>query len=274
MQVPEFPHPSSTPANNANYPNVISSDICKLDIGSPNHYFQSYIPQLALVEPLVFYACLACASHIMFLMGKIHEEVEEYYNGKVLELLIPLLSSERVTSRNESLLATTVILRMSEQFLDVAKDFQHHLNGAASLFFMEGTCWPPFEDSLATACFWTHLRESIRICFLREQPCSFDLSHINVSDEEMSLPAESDEVWTNRITYLLLRVCKTCWSTSPNESEKTRFMKQLQTAISAWKENLPSSFRPWCAHHDGKEPFPIIRHFSSWHGRSRPMPSY
>ncbi|KFY95227.1 hypothetical protein V498_03459, partial [Pseudogymnoascus sp. VKM F-4517 (FW-2822)] len=133
-----------------------------LDIGSPSHYFQSYIPKLALVEPLVLAACLACASHVMYLLGIVENCVEEHYNGKVLELLIPLLSSsEEATSSNDALLATTVILRMSEQFLEVGNDAQRHLNGAASIFMDGSTDWSPIESSLAIACFWTHQRETI-----------------------------------------------------------------------------------------------------------------
>src|SRR5690554_2531251 len=104
----------------------------------------------------------------MFLLGIVDKSVEEHYNSKVLELLIPLLSSEEATSSNDALLATTVILRMSEQFLEVGNDAQRHLNGAASLFMDGTTDWSPVESSLAIACFWTHQRESIRICFLRE----------------------------------------------------------------------------------------------------------
>lgn len=112
-------------------------------------------------EPLVLYASLSCAACLMFLTGKIGRDAEEFYTEKVLDLLIPLLSSEKATSSNQALLATTVILRMSEQFLEPGNDCQRHLKGAASLF-MDGTDWSGIEVNLATACFWTHLRESIR----------------------------------------------------------------------------------------------------------------
>lgn len=231
-----------------------------LDIGSPKHYFQSQIPQLAVREPLVLFACLACAAQIMFLMGILDQSAEEHYSGKVLEILIPLLSSDEATSTNEVLLATTVILRMAEQFLELGQDAQRHLNGAASLF-VDGTDWQLAEENLATAAFWTHLRESIRICFLREQPPQLDLDRLRIA-ETYSSAAVSDEVWTNRMTYLLLEVCKVCWGNSVEACVTSA--SRLRT-LDLWKERLPYSYRPWCVREKNEQPFPEIRYFESWH---------
>ncbi|KFY18903.1 hypothetical protein V493_08267 [Pseudogymnoascus sp. VKM F-4281 (FW-2241)] len=241
-----------------------------LDIGSPSHYFQSYIPQLALAEPLVLAACLACASHVMYLLGIVENSVEQHYNAKVLELLIPLLSSsDEATSSNDALLATTVILRMSEQFLEVGNDAQRHLNGAASIFMDGNTDWSPVESSLAIACFWTHQRETIRICFLREQPCQFDLSYLSLADDDLNLPVSTDEAWTNRMTFFLLRVCTLCWGTATSairdDTTVVTDLKRLRLLIDRWKENLPRSFRPWGVHENGNDAFPLIQYFASWH---------
>ncbi|KAK5051388.1 hypothetical protein LTR84_003040 [Exophiala bonariae] len=231
-----------------------------LDIGSPKHYFQSHIPQLAVREPLVLYACLACAAQIMFLMGILDRSIEEQYNGKVLEILIPLLSSNMATSANEVLLATTVILRMAEQFLELGQDAQRHLNGAASLF-MDGTDWPLAEHNLGIAAFWTHLRETTRICFLHEQPPQFDLAQLNIND---SLPdsAAPEEVWTNKMTYLLLKVCKSCWGTCSGD---LAIAGQLHASLDLWKENVPPSYRPWLVRETEEHPFPVIKYFEPWH---------
>ena len=233
-----------------------------LDIGSPKHYFQSQIPQLAVREPLVLFACLACAAQIMFLMGILDQSVEERYSGKVLEILIPLLSSDQATSTNGVLLATTVILRMAEQFLELGQDAQRHLTGAAALF-IDGPNWPLAEESLAIAAFWTHLRESIRICFLREQPPQFDLDRLSIREDYYSNTTASDEVWTNRMTCLLLEVCKLCWGHNVEGSEEAA--SRLQTSLEMWKERLPSSYRPWCVRDINTQSFPEIKYFESWH---------
>ena len=104
-------------------------------------------------------------------MGKLEQSTEELYQDKAIGLLIPLFSSHSEPWKDESLLATTVILRMSEQFGD---DAQHHLNGVFSLFGNSDRKWASFLTDLRVA-FWIYLRESIRICFLYEQGCRFDM---------------------------------------------------------------------------------------------------
>ena len=45
---------------------------------------------LALLHPVLLYACLAYASHIRCLMGKLEQSTEELYQDKAIGLLIPL----------------------------------------------------------------------------------------------------------------------------------------------------------------------------------------
>ncbi|KAL8852641.1 MAG: hypothetical protein Q9221_002521 [Calogaya cf. arnoldii] len=105
-----------------------------LDIVSSARHFGHSVPRLALKEPVLYYACLAYASHVMTLQGRLTPEDEAEYHNKAFSLLIPLLTSRPVPSEDAALLATSVILRMSEQFAELAEDAQHHLNGAFSLF--------------------------------------------------------------------------------------------------------------------------------------------
>lgn len=210
----------------------------------------------------------------MHLLGIIEKGAEEYYNHRVVSLLIPALDSDEANSSNGALLATVVILRMSEQFLELSSDTQCHLQGAGSLF-LDGTDWSPVESNLSIACFWTYLRESIRISFLREQPCQFDLSYLSLGHDDMTIPAPTDSVWTHRMTFLLIRVCSLCWGRE--EQQPTAESKRLKDRIDRWKANIPPSFRPWCIREEDREPFPEVRYFAPWHGvcrfaRFHPLP--
>jgi hypothetical protein len=193
----------------------------------------------------------------------VEKEVEQYYSDRVVSLMIPSLSSDKANSSNEALLATVVILRMSEQFLELSSDAQRHLQGAASLF-LDGTDWSPVESNLSISCFWTYLRESIRISFLREQPCPFELSHLSLRDDDMTIPAPTDGVWTNRMTFLLIRVGSLCWGRA--RQHPTPESRSLKDLIDKWRAHLPPSFRPWCICENDNEPFPDIRYFAPWHG--------
>lgn len=204
----------------------------------------------------------------MYLKGEADKSLEDYYSSKVLELLIPLLSSDLATSSNGALLATTVILRMSEQYLEADDDTLHHLNGAASLF-ADGTQWALTERDMATASFWTHLRESIRVCFLHEQPCPMDLSHLDFAHVAPDCQGLSDEAWTNWITYILLEACNACWGNAPTAREAT--MARLARLMEIWREGLPDSFQPWTIREQEDSPFPVVQCFESWHGMTAPL---
>lgn len=199
----------------------------------------------------------------MHLLGLVEKAVEQDYSDQVVSLMIPALSSNQANSSNEALLATVVILRMSEQFLELSSDAQRHLQGAASLF-LDGTDWSPDESDLATSCFWTYMRESIRISFLREQPCPFELSHLSLRDDDMTTPAVNDGVWTNRITYLLVQVGSLCWG--QGHRDPTGQSRRFHVLIDNWKAHLPPSFQPWgLCEHEG-QPFPDVRVLAPWHG--------
>ncbi|KAI9815141.1 MAG: hypothetical protein M1827_002984 [Pycnora praestabilis] len=232
-----------------------------LDIVCPDRHFGQSIPKLALKEPVLYYACLAYASHVLFLLGRIDKSTEEQYHNKSIGLLIPLLSSQYAPQRNEALLATTVILRMSEQFSEIGDDAQHHLNGAFSLFATIRHEWSPRQTDVRGTAFWIYIRESIRVCFLNEQACQFDMS---LCPEEASFTPVSDEAWTNRMTYLLARLCNACWGSTSIEERQSK-LERLGILVDQWHSGLPETFQPWCFREVDYEAFPNVQYLSTSH---------
>lgn len=196
----------------------------------------------------------------MCLKGNLRASVEEHYLDKAIGMLIPALSSHMAPFNDESLLATTVILRMSEQFSEVGDDAQHHLKGAFSLFGNTCTEWSAGQLDVRGVAFFIYLRESIRICFLHEQVCNFDMSLI---DEQAIEPDAPDEVWTNRMTQLVARLCNSCWAQDRRQAD----IADISLAIEDWKCHLPDNFSPWCYHDLDSNPFPTIKYLSTWHGK-------
>lgn len=234
----------------------------QLDIASSHRHFGQTVPRLALTEPVLYYACLAYASHVLFLKGKLDEYVHEQFQNKAIGLLIPLLSPHFTPAADKALLATTVILRMSEQFSELADDAQHHLNGAYSLFATTGEKWSPLHVDIRGVAFWVYLRESIRVCFLNEQGCQFNLDSV---DEEFSTTSGSEEVWTNHMSYLLARLCNACWGDFDAEV-KDSMRDRIQISMEEWRSRLPETFQPWCFNRADYQPFPIMKLLSPWHG--------
>ncbi|KAI1629075.1 hypothetical protein EDD37DRAFT_36229 [Exophiala viscosa] len=199
----------------------------------------------------------------MNVRGEIDEAVKEDYHCKVIRILIDSLSSVFSPENEATLLATVVILRMSEQFCEIDKDVRHHLDGASSLFTLRGTTrkWSVYDTDLAGTSFWIYLRESLRLCFLKEEKCQFDLALI--AGESLFLPA-SEEVWTNRITLILALACN-CGFGKTARSERDLQSTRLKGLIELWASSVPDAFRPW-SFRDGKfGPFPAIRFLSTWH---------
>ena len=229
-----------------------------LDIVSSARHLGQSIPRLALLHPVLLYACLAYASHITCLMGKLEQSTEELYQDKAIGLLIPLFSSHSEPWKDKTLLATTVILRMSKKFSELRDDAQHHLNGAFHSLATPIMNGHLFLDLRGVA-FWIYLRKSIRICFLYEQGCRFDMDLI----EDEIFDFGPDEAWTNRINYLLARTCNACCGTHP--SDKAEEISRHHKLIEQWKENLPETFKPWGYCHPNQEHFPAVCHLSTWH---------
>lgn len=231
---------------------------------SSHQHFGRTVPQLALKEPVLYHACLAYASHLLLLHGKIEEYVAEHLQDEAISILIPLLSPESGSTPNEVLLSTAVILRMAEQFSEMTEDAQHHLHGAFSLFTTVHEKWHPASIDLKGVAFWTYIRESIRVCFLNEESFQFNLEMVD-AEITKTVAQHEGEVWTNHMSYLLARLCNACWGSMCPE-EKVRTREQVRNDIERWKMGLPDSFQPWYYEHEEYDSFPVTKFMNPWHG--------
>lgn len=225
----------------------------QLDIASPQRHFGETVPRLALVNRVPYAACLAYASNVLSRSGKLARELYEQLHGDAIASLIPLLSPRYDTHDYEVLLATTVIARMSEQFTELSEDGLYHLHDANSLFAMAGTRWAPSPVGLKEAAFWTYMRESIRVCFLNEQGCPFDLGM--VEEEFEATDTTPQEAWANRITYVIAQLCSACWGDEDSTS-RVLMRNQVRLRLKEWREGIPESFHPWSFTHDKYQSFP------------------
>ncbi|KIW52011.1 hypothetical protein PV05_10673 [Exophiala xenobiotica] len=231
-----------------------------LDIVSPDRRIAQSVSRLALKCSVLYYACLAYAARILHLHGRMDLDRSESYQSQAIRHLIPSLDPSK-SSTAEILLPTTVILRMAEQFLELADDPQCHMQGAYSVFSAANSSYSPSRIDVQGVSFWIGVRECLRICFLYERECQFDIEIVDTSD---LLGQASDEVWTNRMTYHLARLCNICWGAA----NKPRFEHELETIaadIDRWRQHLPDGFKPWYYQDNVSDIFPIIKYYSTWH---------
>nr|XP_036583841.1 uncharacterized protein CTRU02_05972 [Colletotrichum truncatum]KAF6793100.1 hypothetical protein CTRU02_05972 [Colletotrichum truncatum] len=241
-----------------------------LDIVSPNNYFGVHVPRLMAVEPVLGSACLAYASLVLHLQGQIPAHIKDDLHDRALRHLIPLLTSYREDRGHLQDLgpvhATTVILRMTEQFLELGEDKQHHLHGSSTLFETAYHDWSLLDNSMSSTSFWAYLRGSLRISFLQEKPCAFKLNHLEMwryASGDLSL---TDEARTNLMTYLLAEVCTICWAPRTCSETTMAKLEELGKAIAEWKRCLPISFQPWYFRRKEGDVFPDVRFMAPWHG--------
>ena len=218
---------------------------------------------LATTKPAIYYACLTFSSRLLYLHGKLEKKYAEGFHEKANRLLIQLLSEDRTSLNSDLLVVTTSILRMWEQLSEISSDGQFHLNSAFSVFVRPGLSWSTCSDSVSGSAFWLFVRQNIRASFLREQAVQCDLSY--VEDEESYGPAP-DEVWTNRITLLLARLCSACWGKLAL-TVRHELLLDLETRLGEWKRCLPPSFEPWSNVEVADGSFPIIRYICTWHSQ-------
>jgi hypothetical protein len=223
---------------------------------------------MVMNEPVLLSACLAYASHVLFLHDRVSIQTKEDLHDQALRQLIPRVSSyreENIDCDLGPILATTVILRMTEQFLELGDDRQHHLYGSSTLF-ETGYHERSFSShSPSSTSFWAYLRGSIRISFLLEKPCPSNLDRNDVWKHASEETMLTDDARANVMTYLMAELCTTCWGEPTSQAATVSNMNHLEHAVSEWKRHLPATFQPWYSRWNESDTFPDVRYLAPWH---------
>lgn len=206
---------------------------------------------------------MACSAHVMRLLDQNRTDltaVEEQYQSECVRLLIPILDDFTLAVQDDTVLATIVILRMSEQYDEYHVDRQCHLVGAFSHLghsMMASTA----AGGLLQATFYSYVRADIRMAILGQ--CRTKLSVDSWPLDESSPSNDAD--WANRITWLLVHVINLCYGKS-DDMQGILPYEQLNMLIDDWKTHIPSTFEPYFYEDPENTSFPIIRLLCPWHG--------
>ena len=189
--------------------------------------------------------------------GSYSADMADEYHDSCVHRLIPAL--EDLSLATESALpVSTVILRMHEM-LSNEIDFQRHLRGCISLFRYNRNKFRP--GSLQHTAFWTYVRQEILTALANSSA-----THVDTSDRtyKVVFSGETDDDWTNNITWLTAQVINYCFD--PQVASSAEQWDELHLAVESWRERLPDTFRPLSVVADD-ESFPIITHLCTWHGK-------
>ncbi|KAL2444010.1 hypothetical protein ABEF95_014697 [Exophiala dermatitidis] len=143
--------------------------------------------------------------------------------------------------------------------------FQFYKSCAGTwLFKLRGSRnkWSPHENDLAAVSFWVYVREGLRLCFLNEEKCLFD---IHLVEEETTYGEASEEAWTKRATYLLARARNLCFGDEYTGTRGQEENMKLEKYLSMWNARIPETFRPWSNKAKQFGLCPAISFLSTWH---------
>ena len=109
---------------------------------------------MATSEPALLSACLAYALQALYLHGRIPVQIKESLHDRALRQLTSMLTScQKGHHPLGPVLASTILLHMTQQFLELCEDHQHHLYGSSTLFETGFDEWSLFDDSSSSTSF-------------------------------------------------------------------------------------------------------------------------
>ncbi|KAJ5610017.1 hypothetical protein N7510_006736 [Penicillium lagena] len=234
-----------------------------LDVTSPERHYTYTVPRLGLHCQLLHTAIMACSAHVMRLLDQSRTNltaVEEQYQSECVGLLIPILDDVRLAVQDDAVLATIVILRMSEQYDEYHVDRQCHLVPGAFSHLGHSVTASTAAGGLLQATFYSYVRADIRMAILGQ--CRTKLSVDSWPLDESSPSNDAD--WANRITWLLVHVINLCYG-NEDGMQGIQSYEQLYMLIDDWKAHIPSTFEPYFYEDRENTAFPIIRLLCPWH---------
>jgi hypothetical protein len=206
---------------------------------------------------------MACSAHILRLLDKSRTELaatEGKYQSECVGLLIPVLNDIASAVQDEAILATIVILRMSEQYDEFHVDRQCHLVPGAFAHLGPSTPSSTALGGLLQATFYSYVRADIRMAILGQRGTKLSVESWPLNESSPSTDAD----WANRMTWLLVHATNLCYGSNVRDCLPYTHLKSL---IADWKANVPSTFEPYFYKDEQRDPFPIVRLLCPWHGR-------
>lgn len=242
------------------------SSIFVLQMSAPNCNLKLtlFAHSLSHQYPVLRFAIIACSAHILRLVSKDNRpelgDNEATYQNKCLEILIPLLNNQDPAFQDEVVLATIVILRMSEQYEEFHVDRQFHLVPQAFDHFRAMGPSSTTLGGLREATFYSYVRADIRMAILGR--CG---TRLEMDKWPLDTTLLSDADWANQMTYFIAQAINLCVNPdAPGIMSKDI----LDNRLDEWRDNLPVSFKPYyyCEESD-EELFPVVRLLCPWHGK-------
>ncbi|CAI6329320.1 unnamed protein product [Periconia digitata] len=232
------------------------------DMMDSRSHFGVHVVHRAKNNSTLMNAILALSARQLSRTTDFDAYVADAYYSRCFETLIPALNDD-VASRDESLLAATIILRLLEEMnISVTgSDPQGHLFGTQAIIsaaehFYAATSGPNFRQAI----YWAAFRQELWISLMTQR--AFQL-HIFPADRSFD-PAD-DSIWATRTIAHLGDVCNFAFG---EQRHSVIRYDQLMEENKSWRMQRPDSFDPFFHRQDrdgSGRSFPDIRFHEKTH---------
>lgn len=262
----------------------ISADTIQFDVGDPSRHFTTVVPQRAKRSPPLLNAMFSAAAlHLRYAHQNKHPgrpiryadyELRELNEVSTIKYYLAtnaylrVLCDNEIHTKDEDLLAATVIIRFYEELLEakdgssedqLARPFQLFVAAQAAPdvftmpfenydFRIPGTFYnvrhvaEPYLRSYQHSSFRIALRQECQRALLTRQNVQLPLDSWKLLE---GFDEAEDLVWTDRHLYHYARVLQFCFSPeAPGASKITRW-HELRDLERRWEEVRPLSFSPY-----------------------------
>ncbi|KAF7194924.1 Transcription activator AMTR1 [Pseudocercospora fuligena] len=227
-------------------------DVCDLSC-----HMTHELPRRAMQKPMVLYSLLAVSSRHLAIATNQPEPAEaSFYHGQCLKLVIEQLSGPE-SSYDDSLLATTVCLRIYEEIEHVSDEYLH-LHGTSRLL----RAIPSFAYSggLGEAACWQSLRQDIYVSVTKGVPPNFLLEDF---EQSSAFTFRDDGACANIIILLFAKILRL----THGDKDKATLVawNRLALDIEAWNDRRLRLFQP--IYYEDMDitqgrPFPVVHMIS------------
>ncbi|KAE8149772.1 hypothetical protein BDV25DRAFT_130105 [Aspergillus avenaceus] len=208
------------------------------DFCDPHRHFYTYIAKSAHTNPILLYAVLTVSARHQRSNSERERYVADQYQQHCLESLILALSDSEKTL-NESLFASAVILRLSEEMTEPSPREivnSHTVSAQILIRIKEGNiCTSSFTDAALIVV----LRQEIFVANLTQRPVGSITDHCNI---DTSLEPTSEAMWTYRIIVHAAKITDFAYG-DITQRTKERW-NALAQYVDDWEQQRPDFFVP------------------------------
>ncbi|TQS38794.1 hypothetical protein Golomagni_00693 [Golovinomyces magnicellulatus] len=216
-------------------------------------HFSRQLPFLALEDPMLLNAFLACGARHLTLVNPEHYEDKAllYYDTATTQLLRAMQNPERDTV---CCATTAVILNVYEIMSERAMQRMNHIAGARALIKECG--WNAKSTGIGAACFWLNVGMELLSCLHFNWQVAWEPDQWGVDlNFQREYEFGSEEIWIHRILYIVgkianFRASTTNFQESLTNDEQTRVQDRftewlkLRSLCDSWNQSIPRTMRP------------------------------